>query len=184
GFNPDNTLGTQTLSSSGGATLANWSYSYDAAYRITDQNFSGQAASGGALVNGNSHYGYDAASRVSSFTAPGAAAKAVSWDHSGNRLGYGTLAYTYNADNSIASSTDSAVANSTHSFTYMPFGGLASDGCSNDAYDGFDRLTQNAGASGTACPAPQTASYTYDGLDRQRIQSQPSGATSLHYDGL
>jgi RHS repeat-associated protein len=183
-FNPDNTLASLTLKNSSASTLASWSYSYDGAYRITNQGFTGVAGSGGSLVTGTSQYGYDAANRLSSFTQGTNPARTISWDHNSNRLSYGTQSFTYNADNSIATSSDSAIPGSTRTYAYMPFGGLSSDGCTNNSYDGFDRLTQATGIGSTACPTPQTASYQYDALDRQRSSTRPSGTTNLHYDGL
>jgi RHS repeat-associated protein len=188
-FYGDGTLNQLTVRGSGGANLATWSYGYDQNYQITSQAFSGQAAAagGGGLVTDSLAYVYDAAHRVSSFQQGTAPAKTVSYDHNSNRTAYGAnLSWTYRADNSINSATDSgAVASNTLTYSYYGFGGVQSDGCTNYTYDGFDRTSTATGQTvASRCAAPSTVSYAYDALDRQSSSTLTgSGTTSLHYDG-
>jgi RHS repeat-associated protein len=183
GFNPDDTLASFDVEE-GTTTLASWTYLYDKNYRQTRQTLAaGQAGSGGSLVTGSFDYAYDTAGRLSSFTH-GSTVKNLDWDADGNRLQYGDQIFTYNADDSIKTATDTTGANSK-TFTYEPFGGLASDGCTGYTYDGFDRLTQATQQTATGCPTPQgSASYLYDALDRQRSRTQDGETTLVHHDGL
>jgi len=190
-FSADNTLTSLVQTTSAGGTLTNWSYLYDADYRITQQKFSGTGASGGTPQQSTFCYHYDGASRIDGFqmlspgSSCGAVTPTISHDHDGNRLTYtdpntGTLTtYTYNADDSIATAQQ-AGALTPSLFTYTPAGGLLSDGCTTNSYDGFYRLTQYQSSGGPACPAAATKSYAYDGLDRQRS----SGTMAIHFAGL
>jgi RHS repeat-associated protein len=199
-FTADNTLASRQLASSGGTTLASWSYLYNEDYQQTQQAFSGQGASGGTLYTATLCYHYDAASRLDTLstaaaTCPAPPAANISWDHDGNRLtstdltSAQTTTASYRADNSIATTTPSGGA--TQTYGYYPFGGLCEDGASVYGYDGFDRLSKLTKTSTSSCPAsyPSTpvpaATYSYDGLDRQASHTEvTSPATTLHYDGL
>lgn len=194
-FNPDNTLATQTTTNSSNTTVASYGYSYNNDQQITQQTFNGQAATGGTPVTATYTYSYDGANRLSSFTDQ-TATNNVAWDHDSNRTGYGpevnasngactpsssTFCYTYNADNSIATSN---IGTTNHTYSYSATGDLSADPCYSYTYDGFDRLT---GATGNAqtCPTAQNASYTYDGLDRQATDKSGTTTTAtLHYSGL
>lgn len=196
-FNPDNTLQQQTLSSaaSGGTTLAQYTYAYNADYLITQQEFSGQGANGGTPYNQTLCYGYDDANRVNNaFTEPASQAcpttppaANVSWDHDGNRLSYTPIGtsqpvnFTYNANNSIASSSAGA---STYTFAYNGAAETTNDGCLAYTFDGFDRVTQANPTGGQGCGGVTQASYTYDAFDRRASQTDTAtGTTNLHYDG-
>lgn len=192
-FNPDATLASLHLVSSTGTNLATWSYLYDSDYRTTQQQFSGQGAGGTTPQQSTFCYHYDAASRLDGFQmlTPGASCgsvpSSISHDHDGNRLTYvdpndpthGVTQYTYNADDSIASMKHATDLTPTL-FSYTPAGGLASDGCVSNSYDGFYRLSQYQSAGGSNCPSVPSTSLAYDGLDRQR----QSGATAVHFVGL
>jgi RHS repeat-associated protein len=175
--NPDNTLASQVLKNPAGTILANWSYTYDNDYRQLTQSFSGQSATGSTLPTTIFTYHYNSANRVDSFN-DGTGAKSITWDHDANRTGYGTLRQSYNEDDSIKTSGPSPT------YTYQVFGGIASDGCNTDTYDGFDRLTKIVASGTSGCPAAATTTYAYDGLDRQRNHNEGAGAATLHYDGL
>jgi RHS repeat-associated protein len=198
-FNSDNTLSTQTLTSGINAQLAKWAYAYDSGSRITGQTFTGGAASTGGVSQGQFSYAYDAVGRLSSFqnAGGGGPVQAVTWDHNANRLSYGnttpgTTSYQcYNADNSIAFSSSLSTAPNcssappvgAQSYTYAPFGGVTSDGCTTYSYDSFDRLGQATGSTGAGCPNG-SVTYAYDGLDRQISHTESSATTALHYNGL
>ena len=62
-------------------------------------------------------YGYDAASRLTSF-AEGATSKTITWDADSNRLTYGAQVFTYRADDSIKTATDTNGSNvKTYGYT-------------------------------------------------------------------
>ena len=177
-FNPDNTLAARTLSTSGSATLAAWTYQYNNDYQRTQQAFSGGSASPGAVVSATFGYSYDAATRLHTWTN-GSQTTTYSWDHDGNRTqaaGTTTTSYTFNADDTINTSSAPSAT-----YQYAPFGGVSNDGCFAYTYDGFDRLTK---AAPVACGGATTATYTYDGLDRQISHNEGAGATTVHYQGL
>ena len=218
-----------TAVTAGGATLSNWTYSYDELGRQLTQAYSGTAAASinpASLLDPASALGsgpvgtdtapatpvtyrstYDAAGRLSSFT-DARGTRTLVFDRNSNRVDYGTTGqpgathFDYRADDSIEASTTTVrtvVAGvnvdtpTTRAYSYEPFGGVTSDGCAQNTYDGFDRLTAvNAPASVTGCPARGSVTYTYDGLDRQHTRSQTtssgSGAVSTStvrhgYDG-
>jgi RHS repeat-associated protein len=172
-FNPDNTLQSQTLKNSSSTTLASWSYGYDGDYRQLSQVYTG------AGTTNTFSYLYNSAGRIQSFTN-GSQTTSYSWDHDGNRTqvaGTSTTNYTYNADDSMAA------MNGGSAFQYSGAGNLTCDLTFTYAYDGFDRVSSvtpvsNCG-SGTA-----SASYKYDGLDRQVSHTEGSSTTSIHYQGL
>ena len=76
-FNPDNTLQQQTLSSAptGGTTLAQYTYAYNADYLVTQQEFTGSGANNATAYQQTLCDRYDAANRVNTtYTAsPGTA---------------------------------------------------------------------------------------------------------------
>lgn len=194
-YNNDDTLGSQTSNAGpGGTTLAAWNYTYDALRRITGQTTTGATAPNGSTGaapgtadNRDYAYGYDAAGRVNSFTA-GTTSKPITHDHDGNRLSYDGTTYSYNADDTIASSTQNLV---TSGYTYTTNGAVKTDECNTNHYDGFDRLDTMTGGLSVGCATPGTTTYTYDGMDRQRshvatnpIGSLPANTTvQVHYDG-
>jgi len=180
-YNPDDTLSQQALKTSAGVNLATWSYTYDQDYQQLTQDFSGQGAGGATPVTAHFAYGYDGANRLTSFTN-GSSTVGLSWDHNGNRLMFGTKTFSYNADNSIATFQDGG--SPVQTFTYDAVGRLSGDGCATTSYDGFDRLLQATGLSNANCPTPQSASYSYDALDRQTSHTESGSTTTMHYDGL
>lgn len=177
GYNPDGTVASATLTA-GGATLAGYQYSYDALQRITAQTLTGQAAAGGGTINTGTHsYGYDNADRLTSYTpGAGVVAKTITYDHDSNRTGYGPQTFTYNADNTINSATDSTGANPKTS-AYAPFGATSDDGSASYCYDPHDRLQTVAATGSAGCAVNVKTRYSYDGLDRQRTH-QPATALS------
>jgi YD repeat-containing protein len=178
-YNPDNTLASRLLATSGHTTLASWSYQYNNDYLQTQQSFSGGAASPGSVVSATFSFTYDAANRLKTWSN-GSMSTTYTWNHDGDRTqvaGVTTVNYGYNADDDIGSSS---LPNTNYAYFY--FGGLASDGCFNYYYDGFDRLSSATPTSSppAGCSASSSASYAYDGLDRQIRNS----ATNIHYQGL
>lgn len=184
-WNSDDTLRTRTLTA-GTGTAAAWSYTYDANYRIrTQSRDQAQGAAGVPLAAQTFTYGYDNAGRLTDFN-DGTTRKTITWDPDGNRLTYGAQRFTYNADDSISTSTDKTGANETGDYRYAPSGGLLDDGCDTYTYDGFDRTaTVTANAPSAGCDTSRSATYSYDGLDRQIGTVEANGPhTQFHYDGL
>ena len=189
GYNANDTLAYDTLSS-GGNTLTNWTYQYDAAHRITEQQFTGQGAGGATPNQSTLCFAYDARGRLgTAYTAAtgshcGAAPAAnIGWDHNSNRLSYAgplttaTATFTYNADNSIATEQDGS--SPVRTYTETAFGGVSADGCATYSFDGFSRMTSMT-ASGCGL---SSATYTYDALDRMHTSSAGSATQTFHYDG-
>ena len=177
----DGTLREHKLA--GGTVSADWINTYDELGRLTDQNLTSvQGAGAPATVAGNHHYTYDSVGRLATFTDPVNGARSVAYDGNDNRIGYGTAASaSYNADNSLASST---LNGNTRTVSQDDQGRTVGDGCLNYAYDGFDRTRTATGTGAAGCGTATTTTYTYDGLDRQTSHSSSAVTTALHYDGL
>jgi RHS repeat-associated protein len=172
-FNPDDTLATKNLTNSSGS-VASFSYQYDGNLQIASQTFTGQGNK-----QGKQTYTYDPAGRLLTFTQGSSPTQTATWDHDGNRLTFGgNGSSSYNADNSLASSTDQS--GTAHPQRYSARGDLANDGCFTYTYDGFDRMTTVTPTGVSTCPPTPATSYTYDGLGRQRT----AGSTTLRYDGF
>lgn len=184
-FSPDNTLQSQTLKTSGGSTLAQWTYAYNSNYLQTQQTFSGAAAPGGSLPSNAFTYGYDGANRLTAL-GYGGTSQSISWDHNGNRLSYARASggpattFSYSANNSISATTTGNQA--AVSYSYDAAARTSADGCATYTYDGFDRMT--AAGKINACPSVNNATSAYDGLDRRVSQSNSAGSTQFHFDGL
>lgn len=192
-YNDDDTLASYQLRRPDGSAVATWNYEYDKLFRVTKVTVPDAANAAGAApdaptTEGVHGYDYDEAGRLVCQTtqavadattgdcsAQGGVRKAGVWDANNNRREWGAQKFTYNADDSIATATDKSGSN-TKTYSYAPFGGLESDGCSTYAYDPFDRLRRvESAAAATATEPPAgcpdgmaTATYDYDGLDRQR----------------
>ncbi|MFE2942546.1 LamG-like jellyroll fold domain-containing protein [Streptomyces sp. NPDC059255] len=140
-------LDTDTVKSSGGATVASADYDYDNDDRLTGKTTTGTANAG------RNTYGYDQAGRLTSWTADGNTTD-YAWDDSGNRVKNGTKSATFDERNRLQTDGD-------YTYDYTARGTLASrtsSGLTEEfTFDAFDRMTKG-GESGTA--------YTYDALDR------------------
>jgi len=201
-YNTDDTLAEHKLTTTAtpAVTIADWTYTYDTNYRITTQNLSATSLANpdGTPRTGMYSYSYDGAGRLTSFTdtdptTQAARTRTITYDHDNNRTGYGTnnstngcsadsatTCYTYNADDTIHTATDTT---GTHTYTYDGTGRLANDGTTSYCYDGLDRLTTTASPGDSNCSTP-AAAYTYDGLDRQTSHQNGSNPTvTVHYDG-
>ena len=167
----------------GGQNVATWSYTWDNLRRQKSQAFSGPGANGASPVTATSSYVYDSANRLSSFT-DATGARNLTWDADGNRLSFGPQQFTYNADDSIKTTTDNSGAN-TKTSSYFAWGGLSDDGCSAYAYDGFDRTASMTARTGAGCgTTARTTTYSYDGFDRQVSRTENGTRTDFAYDGL
>jgi RHS repeat-associated protein len=188
-YAPDGTISVRNLAQGSSSPLANWVYMYDAAGHRTQETLHGYDANNQAL-NVTLSYQYTPGGRLSSFgsTNPDGSARptqSVTWDPDGNRLTFGGITYTYNGDDSIATSS-TGPGGTTRNYAYSPAGGMTSDGCISYAYDGFDRLSGTSGTRTSGCPIADYVQNTYDGLDRKIAHTDgPFGEVSgEHYDGL
>ncbi|MCS0637858.1 YnfC family lipoprotein [Streptomyces sp. LP05-1] len=153
-------LGTDTVKSSGGATVTSTDYGYDSQSRLTSKKTTGTAKAG------TNTYGYDYAGRMTSWTADGKTV-GYAWDDSGNRVKNGDKTATFDERDRLLSDGD-------YTYDHTPRGTVASrisSGLKEEfAFDAFDRLTK-AGESGTE--------YTYDALDRVAARN----GTDFVYEG-
>lgn len=140
-------IDTDTVTSSGGATIASTDYGYDTDDHLTSKETTGTSGAG------DNTYGYDDAGRLTSWTENGTTTE-YGWDDSGNRTKNGDKTATFDERNRLLSDGD-------YTYDHTPRGTLASrtsSGMTEEfTFDAFDRLTK-AGESGTE--------YTYDSLDR------------------
>lgn len=141
-------LDSDTVSASGGTTIASTDYGYDSDDHLKSKTTTGVADAG------ENTYGYDDAGRLTSWTGPDGTTTGYEWDDSGNRIRNGDKTSTFDERNRLLSDGD-------YTYDHTPRGTLAtrtSSGLTEQfTFDAFDRLTK-AGESGTA--------YTYDSLDR------------------
>ena len=113
-YNADNTLACQSTTH-GSTVIQTYSYDYYNNFQRKDQQNSAAACAAptGAGTTGDFAYAYDAAKRLTSFQNGTSAALPVTWDHNSNRTGYGSVSFTYNADNTLATASNAAAP-----FTY------------------------------------------------------------------
>lgn len=181
----DDTLTRQQLTMRNGDQLTH-AYGYDTLTRQTSQTLTRQP-SGGTAASSTDTFAYDPAGRLASFT-DGDTGSTVHgrWDADGNRTCWGTSCNgtpaagdraSYNPDDSLRTDRGSSFIN-----RYDGAGRRTADSTSCYRYDGFDRLTAAGASLTTLCappsPSTESASYGYDGLDRQR-QRTISGASDL-----
>lgn len=208
--NPDDSLASAVLRTSTSSTssiLASWTYTYDNNYRQLTQTYTGTGTAAATPVTGTQTYTYGTDNRLSSVTEPSGTRRDITFDRNGNRTQYGTVRANYNADDTIATFTDTAALPPTpRAYAYTPAGAVSNDGCAQYTYDGFDRMSAAAPVTGSTCAPSVLSTYLYDGTDRQRAHIDPpatgggttttapsSGAqqdadagethTFVHYDG-
>ena len=185
-YAPDGTINVRNLAQQNSFSPdAQWAYLYDGTGRITEEDLHGFDATNKAVAVYR-RYQYTAAGRLSDFNwSDGTTSKdePVSWDPDGNRLSFNGSSWTYNADDSLATTTSSGT---TRSDTYNAAGDMTGDGCIGFAYDSFDRLASSSGTRAANCPRADSTVNSYDGLDRKIAHNDgPFGELSgEHYDGL
>lgn len=191
-YDEDDNLVTKTVARTG-ATVAAYSYTYDAVQRVTVQSLAGLPAAGTSTGQDNRKlsYTYDSADHLNGYSQQDGATTTtvpVNHDGDGNRTAYGATAYTYNADDSLATRNDGGT---TRPVAYTPVGQIGNDGCATYGYDPLDRTNSRSTTGAPGCPASGSATYAYDGLDRQRSHTDtPAGMplpqlpVGVHRDGL
>ena len=199
--------GRMTQQHDGNGVNESWSYAPDGTVSLSDQNTNGSpvqtwfdgdfrliqiqctcgGAGGGAGPGRYWGYQYDAAGRLSGIqnTGTNGTWNTNSYDHDGNRTQHtdvkgNTTYFTYNADDSISTSTLTGL------YSYDISGQITGDGCSNWKFDGLDRVlsVQQDAHANSYCPAIPTESYSYDGRGRTASSTTGGTTTTLHPDGL
>jgi large repetitive protein len=160
GYDPMHRLASDTLRTSGGATVASISYGYDANGNETSKTTTGFA---GSAAN---TYTYDYADRLASWTA-GGSTTTYAYDNSGNRTQAGSQTFAYNARNQLTTGGGST-------YTYTARGTLASVGSVASTSDAFGQTITQGGQT-----------YTDDALGRV-VTDATSGGTSrtFSYTGV
>lgn len=158
---------SDTLKTSGGATIASAGYTYDPAGYLTAETTTGIAGAG------TSSYGYDQAGWLTSWKNPSGTTSSYGYDNAGNLTSAGAATYAYNQRDQLTSSTATA---GTTTYSYTPSGTLSQasgpSGSASYASDAYGDLV-TAGA----------VSYGYDALGRLAQRTDSAGTTSLAYDG-
>ncbi|HEX9696348.1 MAG TPA: RHS repeat-associated core domain-containing protein [Actinomycetota bacterium] len=167
------------------STTNTFTYTYDKNYRVKSQAFSGPGSGAGTPLTATFSYLYDDAGRLDSYT-DNSGTQDVAYDVNGNRTTFGSLSWTYNADDSIASAKiplGGLVGTIDRPYSYDPSGRLQNDGCQTSTYDAFDRLTSTATTAALNCPTGKLfGTYTYDALDRQLANPKDTAGSAI-YDG-
>ena len=191
GYDPLHRLTGDTLKTTGGATIAGISYTYDANDNLTAKTTTGVT---GAAAN---TYSYDAANRLTSWNN-GTTTTAYTYDASGNRTRAGAATFTYNARNQVtgdATHTYAYTARGTLSSvtaggtavpsTFDAFGQAVTQGTRTYAYDALGRVvTASGGASGTATLAYTGTANTVASDGSATYSRDPSdGLVAVHTSG-
>jgi RHS repeat-associated protein len=193
GYAADGTLNDQQLLDDAGNILeSDFSQTLDGDYRVTSDGCTTcENAAGTGVVGHTFTYQYDAAGRLIFINASGGSAAFQTYDQDGNRITHDDVVsgaytnYTYNADNSIASTILSGTAVSA---TYDPKGAgvMISDGCESWTLDTFDRAMTLARATSppSVCPAtgPLTTTYQYDANGTMLTEAASGTTTTIHND--
>ncbi len=187
----DGTLDEKYVYNIGAIGLSDFTQTLDGDYRVTSDgcNYCDNTA-GTASVGHTFTYQYDAAGRLIFIDASGGSAAFQTYDQDGNRITHDDVVtdvgttYTYNADNSIATTI---LSGTPVSATYDTYGAgvMTSDGCTKWTLDTFDRATAYGPVSTppSVCPtAPPSTTYTYD-ADGTMLTSVIGGVTAtIHND--
>ncbi|MGD1052671.1 MAG: PKD domain-containing protein, partial [Candidatus Dormibacteria bacterium] len=193
-----------------------WAYSYDsdgqqvaseAALSSDDTIFNYAYDPDGRLAA----YSYDDDDSLSGSTPQVYVWTPIAYDHDGNRtssiatgtatastLGVSTTS-TYNANDSLSTTTTTTpatgttpAATNTETDSYDTDGRLASDGCTDYSYDGFNQTavaadltgsSRNASCASLASGADTTTAYTYDALGRTITETEgtATNATATYW---
>jgi RHS repeat-associated protein len=168
GYNGQQELTSDTLTSASGATIASAGYNYNADGDLTSQATAGYAGAA------STSYGYNEADELTSATTAGTTTS-YAYDADGDLTQAGATSYTYDAQDQPATSVTSA---GTTSYGYTMSGALASvTPPSGTAQD----YTSNA--YGQTVTVPGGVSYAYDALGRLATRTTSSGTSDFSYSG-
>ncbi|MFC0437396.1 LamG-like jellyroll fold domain-containing protein [Kutzneria buriramensis] len=159
GYDGLHRLASDTLKTSGGATVASIGYGYDLNGNLTSKTTTGFA---GSAAN---TYTYDQANRLTSWNN-GSSTVNYAYDASGNRTQVGSNVYTYDA-------RDQLTSDGVNSYTYTARGTMSSQtstaGTTRSTSDAFGEMTSQG-----------SQSYTYDALGRALTDT----GTTFAYSGM
>ena len=185
----DGTLDGEAAYDIGGLGLSYFPQTLDGDYRVTSDGCSYCNNSTGGVVGHTFTYEYDAAGRLLFIDASGGSAAFQLYDPDGNRLTHDdvvtdvTTTFTYNADNSIASTL---VSGTTLNATYDTKGAgvMTSDGCEQWTLDTFDRASGLAPVSSppSVCGTTPSTTYTHDASGTVLTETASGTTTTLHDD--
>ncbi|MHB8488854.1 MAG: fibronectin type III domain-containing protein [Candidatus Dormibacteria bacterium] len=168
-----------------------FSQTLDGDYRVTSDGCTTcENTAGSASVGHTFTYQYDAAGRLIFINASGGYAAFQTYDQDGNRITHDDVVtdvyttYTYNADNSIATTI---LSRTPVSATYDTYGAgvMTSDGCTKWTLDTFDRATAYGPVSipPSVCPnGPPPTTYTYDANGTMLTEAAGGTTTTIHND--
>jgi RHS repeat-associated protein len=162
GYDTLQRLHTDTLKTSGGATVASITYGYD-----SDSNMTSKTTSGFAGSAANS-YTYDYANRLSSWNN-GTSTTNYSYDLSGNRTQVGSNVYTYDARDELTGDGVNSYGHTARGTTSSETNSGGTTTFQNDAYG----QTVTAG----------TATYVYDANGRALTGSSTGHSWTFNYSG-
>jgi RHS repeat-associated protein len=190
----DGTLDEEYLLEDAGIILdSDFTQTLDGDYRVTSDGCTTCENTAGSGVVGHTFtYQYDDAGRLSFIEASGGSASFQTYDQDGNRTSHDdvvtdiTTDYTYNADNSIATTILSGTAVSA-TYDTNGAGVMTSDGCQQWTLDTFDRATSLGPVSTPplVCPnPPPSTTYTYDANGTMLTETASGTTTTIHNDPL
>jgi RHS repeat-associated protein len=187
----DGTLDDEAAYENGGLGLSGFSQTLDGDYRVTSDGCGWCSNTTGGNVGHTFTYQYDAAGRLIFIDASGGSAAFQTYDPDGNRITHDdvvtdvTTTYTYNADNSIATSI---VSGTTLNATYDTHGAgvLTSDGCEQWTLDTFDRASALAPVSSppSVCATTPSTTYTHDANGTMLTETTSGTTTTIHNDPI
>ncbi len=173
------------------SSLSYFVQTFDGDFRVTSDGCTCLNTTGTTNIGHTFTYQYDAASRLIFINASGGYAAFQTYDPSGNRITHDDVTtdaytnYTYNGDNSIATTILSGTTPLTA--TYNVAGVMTGDGCKSWTLDTFDRAATLAKATNApaACPtAPTATTYSYDANGDMVSQKIGSTTSTIQYDAV
>jgi RHS repeat-associated protein len=146
---------------------------------------------GTAYVGHTFTYQYDPAGRLIFIEASGGSAAFQTYDQDGNRISHDdvvtdvTTSYTYNADNSIATTIMGGTSLPATYDTTHGSGVMTGDGCQTWTLDTFDRASAVAPVSSppSGCPSVTSTTYKFDANGKTVSETASGTTTTIHDDG-
>jgi len=167
--------------------LVDYSYSYD----DLDGKKTQEVRTGGGLSSQTTSYVYDSLGRLNQVALPSGTCRKYLFDLDSNRTEIqesttgcagnfsNTATYTYDQANPNSPGLDQLTSVGGTAYAYDSDGRMSSRGSATIGWDGWDRMTSFAPASGTS------VSYGFDPLGRRRSRttSNPAKTTRYLFDG-
>ena len=187
----DGTLDGEAAYDAGGIYGSFFSQTLDGDYHVTSDGCTYCSTATGGEISHTFTYQYDAAGRLIFINATGGSAAFQTYDQDGNRITHDDVTtgaytnYTYNADNSIATTIRSGTP-ATATYDIYGAGVMTSDGCANWELDTFDRATSYAPVASPplGCPTVSSASYTFDANGTVVTSTSGGTTTTIHDDPM